>query len=69
MKHFKDLNACIAHLRAIHGRDDIEPEQKKELEGAIECLRRFRRKNNPSQAELFNCVREVAGRLVEAFFN
>jgi len=67
MKQFKDVNACIAELQALHARSDIGPEQKKDVEAAIEHLRRLRRKPNASMPDVFRCVREVASRLIKAF--
>jgi Ribbon-helix-helix protein, copG family len=67
MKQIKDVNACIARLRALHSRNDTEPEQTKYIDEAIEELRRLRRKSNPSRAEFFRCVRKVAESLLRAF--
>lgn len=67
MRKLKDLTATIAQLRAVIAGNDVEPEQKQEVETAIELLRRFRRKSKPSQAETFRCVRQVSERLLQAF--
>ena len=67
MRKARDLNACIAELQAIHGRDDIDPEQKRDVEVAIEEIKRLKRKSHPSRAEVHQSVREVAARLIHAF--
>jgi len=67
MQKFKDLNACIAELQALQSRSDIGPEQKKNVEAAIEQLRRLRRKPHAKPVDVYRCVREIAKRLLEAF--
>ncbi len=67
MKKVKDVNACIAQLRAIQSKNDSEPEQTKYIHDAIEELRKLRRKSNPSKAEVFRCVRHVTDNLLRAF--
>jgi DNA repair ATPase RecN len=67
MKQVRDVNACIARLRALQGRSDTEPEQTKYIDEAIEELRKLRRKSNPSKAEVFRCVRKVTDNLLRAF--
>lgn len=67
MKKSKDVNACIAQLRAVQGRNDTEPEQKKCIEEAIEQLRKLRRKTNPNKADLFHCVRIISENLLRSF--
>ena len=67
MNKAKDLEAVISSLRGVAGRSDIEPRQKQLVEKAIERLKRFRRIHNPSKAEFYRCVRDVAGNLTEAF--
>lgn len=68
MKHFKELNACIADLEAVLGRGNIESQQKKDVEAAIEEVRRIRRKPTLSRPEAFRAVREITARLIRAFF-
>lgn len=67
MKQFKDLNACIAELEALCARGDIKPEQKRNVEAAIEQLRRLRRKPHAKTVDVYRCVREVSSRLIMAF--
>lgn len=67
MKQFKDVNACIADLRALLARSDIGPEQRKDVEAAIEHLRRLRRKPDATMVDVYRCVRGVASRLIKAF--
>jgi hypothetical protein len=67
VKQFKDLNACIAQLQALCAGSDIKPEQKKNVEAAIERLRRLRRKPDARMADVYASVREIADRLILAF--
>ena len=67
MKQLKDVNACIARLRALQSRNDTEPEQTKHIDQAIESLRQLRRKPNPSRAEIARFVRKIAEALLNAF--
>jgi hypothetical protein len=65
MKQFKELNACIADLKALLAGNDIGPGQRQDVEAAIEELKRLRRKPD---SDHFRCVRRVAERLISAFF-
>lgn len=67
VKQFKELNACIAQLRALQAGDDIGPEQKKDVEAAIERLRRLRRKPDAKMPYVYHCIRDIADRLIKAF--
>ena len=67
VKQFKDLNACIADLSALRARSDIGPDQKKDVEAAIEQLRRLRRKPDAKTPYVYSCIREIAERLIKAF--
>jgi len=67
VKRNKDLNACIAELQAMLCGNVVEPEQRKYVEQAVELLRRFRRKANPSPAIAYRFVRQIAEQLVEAY--
>jgi hypothetical protein len=67
VKHFKDLQTCIALLHAAQARSDIEPEQKKYIENAIEEAKRLRRRPNAERTESFRCVRRITENLLAAF--
>jgi len=67
MRKVRDLDACIAQLRALQARNDTEPEQTKYIDEAIELLKQLRRKSNPNRAEVARFVREIAGALLSAF--
>ena len=67
MKQIKDMNVCIAQLRALQCRNDIDPEQKQYVDEAIEQLKKLRRKSNPTRSEVFHFVRKVADCLLRAF--
>lgn len=67
MQQNKDLRALNAQLHALLARNDVGPEQKKQVEAALEELRRLRHKQRPSQADVCFCVRKVAESLLNAF--
>jgi DNA repair ATPase RecN len=67
MKQNKDLRSTNAELKALLARGDVDSEQKKHVEAALEELRRLHRKRKPTQADMFSCVRTVAERLLNAF--
>jgi hypothetical protein len=69
MQQFKDINACIAALQALHARSDIGPEQKKYVDEAIHELRRLRRKPHAKSVDVYRCVRQVAEGLIKAFLS
>lgn len=67
MRRFKDLEACIASLKAVQAQGDIGPEQKREIEAAIAEARRLRRKQHADSCDAFACVRKVTECLLNAF--
>lgn len=67
MKHFKDLRACLALLKAEHAGDDTGPEQKKHIEVAMKLLMVLRRVEHPTRAQVFRYVREITEEIVSAF--
>jgi len=67
MKKFKELEACIAQLRALQAGSRVEPEQKEYVELAIDELRKLRRKPHPTQHEVHKSVRVIAEALIKAF--
>jgi len=66
VRHFKDLNVCLAQLRAEHARDDAGPEQRKHLTAAMELLRVFRRLDHPNRAQAFRFVSEITDHILKA---
>jgi hypothetical protein len=68
MKQSKDLRVINAELSALIARGDVDPEQKKYVELALEELRRLKRKRNPTHADYVFCVRSVAENLLNAFY-
>jgi len=68
MKHFRDLEAIVAQLRALVAGSNVGPDQKKHVEVALDELKRLRRKPNATQADVYKCVRRVAESLLNAFF-
>jgi hypothetical protein len=69
MQHFKDIEACIVSLRALHARDDIGPKQKKNVEAAIEEAKQLRRRRVADHAVACRCVRRITESLLRAFLN
>lgn len=68
MKHLKDVRACLALLRALQARDDIEPRQKKAVGRALDEVLKLRRKP-PARKQTFRAIRLIAEALVEALFD
>ena len=67
MKKVRDLDACIAALRALQDRNDTEPEQTHFIKDAIDALKQLRRKSSPTRAETARFVRKIAESLLAAF--
>lgn len=67
MKKDRDLNAVQSDLQGCCRRGDIDPEQQKDVEAAIEVIKRIRRKSQLSRAEAHAAIREIASKLVQAF--
>jgi DNA repair ATPase RecN len=68
-KHSRDLRVCLAQLRSVHSNSNLKPEQKSQIEMVIDRVKGLARKKNPSQADIFACVREVSERLVHVLLN
>ncbi len=68
VKQFKELNASIAALHALLAGGDMRPEQRKNVEAAIEQLKRLRRRPDAKGSDVYACVRQLTERLVSAFF-
>ncbi len=67
VKRFKDFNASIACLKAVLTGDNIRPEQRQNVEAAIEQLRRLWRKPDVKKHDVYLCIREITERLIKAF--
>lgn len=67
MKRFKELEACIAQLKALRAGSRVEPEQKEYIELAIDELRKLRRMPRAKPHEVFKSVRKVTEAIVKAF--
>jgi hypothetical protein len=68
MHQSRDLKTIIAELKALIARSDVGPDQKEYVEVALKELKQLRRRPNPTQAEVFFCVRRVAESLLSAFY-
>ena len=64
--HDKNLKFCMGQLRSLQNRDGLEPEQRSELEKAMEELRRLWRKPNPNRKEVYRAIRLVAEAVLNA---
>jgi hypothetical protein len=62
----KNLKFCMDQLTSLRSRDGLEPEQKSELDRAMEELRRLWRKPNPNRKEVYRTVRLVAEAILDA---
>jgi len=58
---------CIAELRAILKRGDLEPEQEKAIEFAIQRLKELNRSKKADNRAVYECVAEISEKLVNAF--
>jgi hypothetical protein len=58
---------CIAELRAILKRGDLEPEQEKAVEFAIQRLKELNRLRKVDSRAVYECVAEISEKLVNAF--
>lgn len=67
MQRNKDLRTINGELKALVARGDVDPEQKKHVEAAIEELKKLRRKRKSTQADVWSCVRNVAESLLSAY--
>lgn len=67
MKRFKDLEACIVLLKDLQARGDVEPEQKREIDVAINEAKRLRRKKDADSCHVYACVRKITESLLNAF--
>jgi hypothetical protein len=67
MHKSKDLNACIAVLKAMQSGSDVTPEQKQAIESVVGEIKRIRRKPNPKRHEIHQSIRTIAEKLVRAF--
>jgi len=63
----KNLKFCMDQLRSLQSRDALEPEQRSELEDAMEELRRLWRKPNPSRRDVYRAVSRVAEAILTTF--
>ncbi|MGB8063361.1 MAG: hypothetical protein WCF26_15825 [Candidatus Sulfotelmatobacter sp.] len=63
----KNLKFCMEQLQSLQNRNGLEPEQRSELEKAMEELRRLWRKPNPSRRKLYRVVRQVAEAILTTF--
>lgn len=67
MRQLRELNACIARLRAVQEGNDLGPEQQKDIKRALEQMQQLRRMPHPTQREVFCVVREITEALLRAF--
>jgi hypothetical protein len=67
MKHFNDLNACIAILEDVQRGNDITPKQKQAIKDAIGEIKGIRRRPNSKRHEIHRSVRSITENLVRAF--
>ena len=68
MKNSKDLKRCLGVLQPMLRRDNLKPEQKKNIGEAVEEIRRLSRKSHPTRAEVNHGVSRIAEALIRAFF-
>src|ERR687892_187185 len=62
----RPFRACIAHFDALLARNDLEPEQRHDIERSRKRIKELARMKNPTKAEIFDCIREVSKELLDA---
>jgi hypothetical protein len=67
MRKIKELTVCIAQLEAVLTGNDVRPEQRKDVQRAIERMKQLRRIPHPTQREVLRAVREITEALLSAF--
>lgn len=67
MKSYKDLAACITCLQVIQRRNDMKPEQRRNIKKALHALEVLRRNDQLTRPQAFRYVREVTEALTETF--
>ena len=64
----KKIRACIKLFDAMLA-NDLEPEQRVEIESCRKHVIELGRKKNPSDTEIFRCIGGIASKLFNAFRN
>jgi hypothetical protein len=67
MKKQRDLQVCIALIRAWLTQGGLESEQMDALIGVQKALRQLRRSPQLDKALVYQAVREITEKLVKAF--
>ena len=60
----RDQRECLAILKRLHSNNNLKPEQKLQIGTLIDLVKVLGRKENPTRAEIFACVKEVTKRLL-----
>jgi hypothetical protein len=69
MRRVRELDVCIALLRALQAGNEIGPEQKECIELAVNELRKLRRNPRARPDQINRSVRVVIEVLVKAFLD
>lgn len=64
MKKNRALRACITQFDALLSRNDLEPEQRRDIEACRKRVRELGRIKNPTDADVFRCIREISEKLL-----
>lgn len=67
MKHFKEVDACIAELTALLAGNDIGPKQKKCVETVIREVKQLRRTHASNPNKVYRSVRRISTSLLDVF--
>ncbi len=59
------LRACVAQFDALLSRNDLEPEQRTDIERCRSRIKELGRIKNPAKADVFGCIREVSEKLLD----
>lgn len=68
MKKSKDLNGCVSILLDTRRRNDLVPEQRKDVDQALGEVRKLGRLSHPTRVEVNRRVRRLTEALIRAFF-
>ena len=60
------LRACVAKFDVWLSRNELEPEQRDDIERCRKRIKELGRIKNPTQADVFNCIREISEKLLDA---
>ena len=67
MKKQRDLQVCIALIRALLTQGGLEPKQMNALVNALKTIKQIRRSSSLDKKQIYQAVRSITEELVLAF--